>query len=118
MKTFYAIYDMPEQVQHQEYIRLSNIWSDGRRKLLDAANFLSSITSDSNSELDFSFTRPVSMPDRSDAEFYDSIRLELPYNVRSRLPQMLADFALVATALANYRLELDRPIPPTTETEK
>lgn len=118
METFYTIHDMPEEVQHQEYIRLSNIWSDGKRKLLDAANFLSSITSDSHGELDFNFTRPVSMPDRSEAEFYDSVRLELPYGVRNRLPQMLADFAIVATALANYRLELDRPIPPTTETEK
>ena len=118
MKTFYEITDMPEQIQHDQYIRLSNIWSDGRRKLLDAANFLSSLTGSSHGELDFHFVRPVSMPDGSDAEFFDSIRLELPYAVRNRLPQMLADFAIVATALANYRLELDRPTPPTTETEK
>lgn len=93
------------------------MWSDGRKKLLDAANFLSSLTPD-NGDLDFRFIRPVTMPDRSDAEFYDSVRLELPFAVRLRMPQMLADFAIVATALANYRLELDRPTPPTTETEK
>lgn len=109
---------MPEEIQHNQYIRLSKIWSDGQRTLLNAANFLSSITSSSHGELDFKFSRPVSMPDGSDADFYDYIRLELPCSVHGRLPQMLADFAIVATALANYRLELDRPIPPTTETEK
>jgi hypothetical protein len=116
MKTFYDIASMPEQIQHQQYIRLKDIWYDGQRKLLGAVNFISSLTS-SNGEY-FNFTRPVSMPDGSDAEFYDSIRLELPYAVLNRLPQMLADFAIVATALANHSLELDRPIPPTTETEK
>ena len=118
MKTFYSIYDFPEEIQYKEYIRLTNMWSDGRRKLLDAANFLSSLTSSSHGELDFRFIRPVTMPDRSDAEFFDSVRLELPYAVSVRMPQMLADFAIVATAIANYRLELDRPTPPTTETEK
>ena len=118
MNTFYSIYDFPEEIQYKEYIRLTNMWSDGRRKLLDAANFLSSLTSD-HGDLDFRFIRPVfGMPDRSDAEFYDSVRLELPFDVRVRMPQMLADFAIVATAIANYRLELDRPTPPTTETEK
>ena len=116
MKCYYEIADMPVEIQQNQYSRLREIWYDGQRGLINSVNFLSSLTS-SNGEL-FNFTRPVSVPDGSDAEYYAGIRLELPYAVQNRLPQMLADFALVATALANHSLEIDRPIPPTIETEK
>lgn len=111
MTTYFSISDMPEEIQDNEFRRLDHIWCNGQMKTMDALNFLSSLYNSREGE--FRFEREIDYPNRD--TFFADIRLQLPLSVEARLPQLMSDFSILATAIANYNLGLERP---TTQKEQ
>jgi hypothetical protein len=111
MTTYLEIKDLPIDAQQSVYLKIVDAYYRHQENLMGAVEALDDLYNSQDNV--FALLRKLDYED----DFYASMNVNLPFDVKVRLNQIIQDFRLVAVALCNSDISIGKPQTETGETK-
>lgn len=110
-KTFWEISDIPPALQERYYGIISDRIFNMKKSLLESVEALIGLYK--RTDGNFVFEQEIYYGFDKLGEFVDIVDIELPFDLKVRMNEIIGDYIIVAMSLANAMRQVERPQQPT-----